>query len=232
MVSIKWGNSLWQLVACSDALTKVILFILLLMSILCWAVFLYKLVLINVKKKQINSALKLIKSGETFEDLRTKVSSFSHTIAGYFLLKNLAFLKQILERMGGRVSLSEREVDLVDYNLNQTIDSIIAKEESYLPILYSCAAVSPLLGLLGTVWGIIYAFMSISERQSADLVTVAPGIAAALITTLAGLLVAIPAVMMYHYLSLQVKHLESQLIYISDRFMWLVHVVFFKQLTV
>ena len=78
-------------------------------------------------------------------------------------------------------------------------------EESYLPFLFTSASVSPLLGLFGTVWGLVHAFIRISEKQSADITTVAPGIAEALITTLAGLLVAVPALVMYHYLIAQIR---------------------------
>ena len=79
------------------------------------------------------------------------------------------------------------------------------------------AAVGPLLGLLGTVWGLVHSFIDISQKQSADIVTVAPGIAEALITTIAGLLVAIPAVMLFYYVLSKVKAIESQLYMIADR---------------
>ena len=67
------------------------------------------------------------------------------------------------------------------------------------------AAVSPLLGLFGTVWGLVHAFVRIGELQTADIATVAPGIAEALITTLAGLMVAIPALVMYHYVANKIR---------------------------
>ena len=83
------------------------------------------------------------------------------------------------------------------------VDAIVVHEESYLPFLSTSAAVAPLLGLFGTVWGLIHAFMRISEKQVADITTVAPGIAEALVTTLAGLFVAIPALIMFNYLNIQ-----------------------------
>jgi biopolymer transport protein TolQ len=97
------------------------------------------------------------------------------------------------------------------------LDEIVHQEESFISILTVSAAVGPLLGLLGTVWGLVHAFMSISQKQSADIVTVAPGIAEALITTIAGLLVAIPAVMLFYYVSGKVKEIEYQLCLLSDR---------------
>ena len=79
------------------------------------------------------------------------------------------------------------------------------------------AAVSPLMGLFGTVWGLIHAFVRIGELQSADIATVAPGIAEALITTLAGLMVAIPALAMYHYVANKIRATERQLFVCADQ---------------
>jgi biopolymer transport protein TolQ len=94
---------------------------------------------------------------------------------------------------------------------------MLLHNEEYLAVLSSSAAVAPLLGLFGTVWGLIHAFIRISETQVADIATIAPGIAEALITTLAGLLVAIPALVMFNYLHTKTRALEQQLITLADR---------------
>ncbi|MBE0567141.1 MAG: MotA/TolQ/ExbB proton channel family protein [Krumholzibacteria bacterium] len=70
--------------------------------------------------------------------------------------------------------------------------------ERYVILLSTSVAISPFLGLLGTVWGIMTSFWDMSEMHSANLTVVAPGIAEALITTVAGLAVAIPAVVFYN----------------------------------
>jgi len=82
------------------------------------------------------------------------------------------------------------------------------------------------LGLLGTVWGLIHAFMNISQQQSADIATVAPGIAEALITTLVGLIVAIPALALYHYLLGQVQVVQMRVQSLSDDIAMVAHKVF------
>jgi biopolymer transport protein ExbB/TolQ len=76
---------------------------------------------------------------------------------------------------------------------------------------------SPYVGLLGTVWGIMNSFLGLSKMQTASIETVAPGIAEALITTIAGLLIAIPALMLFYYVSSKVKEIEYQLYLLSDR---------------
>ena len=60
----------------------------------------------------------------------------------------------------------------------------------------------------GTVWGLIHAFMGIAQQKSADISAVAPGIAEALITTLGGLIIAIPALVMFNYLTSEVRKLK------------------------
>ncbi|KAG1241673.1 hypothetical protein G6F65_023400 [Rhizopus arrhizus] len=70
--------------------------------------------------------------------------------------------------------------------------------ESHLNFLASAGSVSPYIGLLGTVWGIMHAFLGLSNMQQATLASVAPGIAEALIATAIGLFAAIPAVVAYN----------------------------------
>jgi biopolymer transport protein TolQ len=76
----------------------------------------------------------------------------------------------------------------------------IERLERYLMLLSTAVSISPFLGLLGTVWGIMTSFWSMSTMQSATLTVVAPGIAEALVTTIAGLATAIPAVIFYNSL--------------------------------
>src|SRR5690606_39141859 len=101
--------------------------------------------------------------------------------------------------------LSSYDWQHIERNIDQLVDDVLTHEESYLPVLSTSAAIAPLLGLLGTTWGLVHSFMRISEKQTADIATVAPGIAEALVTTFAGLVVAIPALIMYNYLVVQVR---------------------------
>ena len=73
-------------------------------------------------------------------------------------------------------------------------------------VLATTASISPLIGLLGTVWGIMYSFINISSQKAASIDVVAPGIAEALITTLAGLIVAIPAMIGHNFLTGWINH--------------------------
>ncbi|MFQ5772021.1 MAG: MotA/TolQ/ExbB proton channel family protein, partial [bacterium] len=83
--------------------------------------------------------------------------------------------------------------------------------EKHLVFLATTGSVSPFFGLFGTVWGVMSAFLAIGFTGSADLSVVGPGIAEALITTVAGLGAAIPAVIAYNYFVNKLKRLSSEL---------------------
>lgn len=222
------GNSLWMLVAQSDLITKLVLLILLILSIVCWTIFLYKIILLRIKKNQLAHLSKRLSTIDAFDELRALTLAFNDTLPGYFLRKNFSTLKMFLESEPNKAILNERELTSLQQHIEQSLEDILQTEESYLPFLFTSASVSPLLGLFGTVWGLVHAFIRISEKQSADIATVAPGIAEALITTLAGLLVAIPALVMYHYLMSQVRVIERQLFMIADKFNYIVQRLFAK----
>jgi biopolymer transport protein TolQ len=209
------GNSLWQLVYQSDTVSKIVLLILLVMSIACWAVFLGKLAMLRIKEQQFKKNNKKAQTAKSVTDLVDIATHSRNTTAGYFISKNLTFLKEIVSSVGQKINSYEWES--LERNIDNNIEAMISQNEEYLPILSSSAAVAPLLGLFGTVWGLIHAFIRISETQVADIATIAPGIAEALITTLAGLLVAIPALIMYNYLHTKTRALEQQLIILADR---------------
>lgn len=222
------GNSLWLLVQQSDLITKGILLILLGLSIICWAIFLYKIILLRIKRRQLWQMQQQLKDVQTFEEMRVISTTLIDTLPGYFLKKNLGALKSLFEHDATKTHITEKELGYLQQQMEQTLEDLMRTEESYLPFLFTSASVSPLLGLFGTVWGLVHAFIRISEKQSADITTVAPGIAEALITTLAGLLVAVPALVMYHYLTVQVRSIEHQLYNVAERFNWVVQKLFVK----
>ncbi|HEX2978150.1 MAG TPA: MotA/TolQ/ExbB proton channel family protein [Candidatus Babeliales bacterium] len=223
-----YSNPVIQLITQSDAMTKIILLTLLALSIISWALFIYKLILGAARRRQLMQALKDVRRASTFDDLRAVASEHAHTMPGFVITKNLTILKTILETRQSFTPLSDRELEIVEGDLEQSVGDVLHTEESYLPFFAAIAAVSPLLGLFGTVWGLIHSFVRISEKQTADIPTIAPGIAEALITTLAGLMVAIPALMMFHYLSTRVRTLEYYLYNLTDRLVFSVNTLFLK----
>ncbi len=92
----------------------------------------------------------------------------------------------------------ESQFLIVKDQIEKTVNEEVSGNDRYLVLLAITGSVCPLLGLLGTVWGITRAFMDIGKMGQASLNVVAPGIAEALVTTIWGIAVAIPAVIAYN----------------------------------
>ena len=106
-----------------------------------------------------------------------------------------------------------RGIDVQDYEF--ILKEITIKEtspyESRLNLLASVISISPMLGLLGTVTGMIRAFTNISKYGTGDAAIVADGIAEALLTTAAGLMIAIPVIVIYNYLNRRLEKMENEI---------------------
>jgi len=113
---------------------------------------------------------------------------------------------------GGRKNLlSIKALEHIKRTLESAVASQSIKLESGLISLALAVSGAPFLGLLGTVWGVMSAFSLVARAGHADLATMAPGVAAALITTVAGLLVAIPSMFGYNYLVHNLRVLTVEL---------------------
>jgi len=107
-----------------------------------------------------------------------------------------------------RVQLSKTGVESA---LERTIAAEMRKLESNLVNLATASTLAPFIGLFGTVWGVLGAFQALGREGNANLETLAPGVATALVTTIFGLVVAIPATAMYNHLAGNISHLSSQM---------------------
>ena len=209
----------WQLVMQADIMTKFVLFTLFCVSVFCIWIVICKFLAIYRQKAAMIEMQKKIRSAESIEKLISIGKKYRETAGGRFLLQGLTELKNAV---GSRGKLSAKEYDYFQMMLDQSLDSVLAEEDRYMPVLSTSAAVAPLTGLFGTVWGLVHAFVDISRSKSADISVVAPGIAEALTTTLAGLIVAIPALVFFHYFSNEMRKLESKLLGISDKLSYVV----------
>lgn len=211
------AQTMWHLIKQSDAMTMTVLLVLLGMSIFSWVIFFYKMLLWRVKKRQLTQMAGLMKHSSTLDDVLAMATQHNDTLPGLYILRILSSLKLALEKKNAGHQLTDRDWSFFEYTVGQTTDEFLIKESKIVPVVGACMTISPLLGLFGTVWGLVISFMDISRHQSADITAVAPGIAMALITTIAGLLVAIPAAFIFYYLQLQLKSIESKLVTIGDR---------------
>ena len=104
-------------------------------------------------------------------------------------------------------------IDVQDYEfiLKEVTNQETSPYEKRLNLLASVISISPMLGLLGTVTGMIRAFTNISKYGAGDAAIVADGIAEALLTTAAGLMIAIPVIVIYNYLNRRLEKMENEI---------------------
>jgi biopolymer transport protein TolQ len=112
---------------------------------------------------------------------------------------------------GRRKHVSFKGMEHVKRTLERSVAQESLKLESGLILLAIAVSGAPFLGLLGTVWGVMSAFGHVAMAGRADLLTLAPGVAAALVTTVAGLLVAIPSMFGYNWLVHNLRVMTVQL---------------------
>src|SRR3954470_5256557 len=103
-------------------------------------------------------------------------------------------------RLGIAEKITPAQMHAVNAAMERTVGETALGLESQMILLATAVSGSPFLGLLGTVWGVMETFTGVAESGSANLAAMAPGVSAALITTVTGLLVAIPAMFGYNYL--------------------------------
>jgi biopolymer transport protein TolQ len=119
------------------------------------------------------------------------------------------------------------DIESIERALSRARTTAITEMESKIPFLATTASAAPFIGLFGTVWGIMNSFRSIGAKGAANLATVAPGIAEALIATALGLVAAIPAVMAYNYFSRRIKVLAADMDNFASDFLNIIRRRFF-----
>ena len=101
--------------------------------------------------------------------------------------------------------LCEAEFEAVEVALETQVSEEIKKLESKIGLLATFVSLSPFLGLFGTVWGVMMAFCGVAIAGKSDFTALAPGVAGALLTTVAGLVVAVPSLVGYNFINGKIK---------------------------
>jgi biopolymer transport protein TolQ len=217
------GTSIVQLIAESSPVAKAILVILALFSVMSWAVILYKWIAFGQAKRQSDSFLDVFRRSNKFSEVQAVCKSLSGSpLVGMFQAGYAELTAQLRQGApAGPAAPSNpgpsanrptlKSLTAVDRSLMRASAIEVNKLEKYIPLLATTASVAPFIGLFGTVWGIMAAFLGISSGGSSNLEQVGPGIAEALIATAFGLAAAIPAVMGYNSLSNRVKLFASEM---------------------
>ncbi len=127
-----------------------------------------------------------------------------------------------------RRTLSPLQINAVRNAAEREIADQCMRMEKRMGLLATTVSASPMLGLLGTVWGVLDAFSSMATQGAANLSAVAPGIASALMTTVVGLIVALPSAVGYNLIAGQLKEMTVELDNFGDEFLSEIQRVFVR----
>ncbi|MBX2826441.1 MAG: protein TolQ [Gammaproteobacteria bacterium] len=208
--------SFLHLILDASIFVQAVMLILAIASVLSWA-------LILGKSRQLSKARR---QADDFEQDFWSSSDISSTYSQLAMRRGtLSGLERIFEAgfsEFGRLRRKTSNDEVIMEGSSRAMRIAVSREtdviEQHLPVLATVGSVSPYIGLLGTVWGIINSFTALGNVQQATLAMVAPGIAEALIATAIGLIAAIPAVIFYNRFSTEVDRLLNRYDNFSDEF--------------
>lgn len=197
----------WELVTTSSPATKIVLLILVFFSLVSWFLILYKSVEFRRVRKLGDRFFEELERTSRLEDAYHAVMKLPPSPFGRLLKEGINFFSELRpgalqdEDRTSIVTLTSTQLEVLRMQLAKEIGAERDLMARYIPWLATFGSVSPLLGLLGTVLGVMDAFIGIASGGSGNISAVAPGVAEALVTTVVGLAVAIPAVIAYNILA-------------------------------
>jgi len=201
---------------------KVVMAILLSFSIISWAMILLKFQYLRKAEKESLAFLQVFRKTKDADELLASANKMKFSPVATLFIEGHREAEGIIKTLpGGKVADADRAliVEEVERSLQITTQDEIGYMERYMAFLGTTGTVGPLLGLFGTVWGIMDAFYGIGLKGSGDIGALAPGLAEALINTTGGLFVAIPAVIAYNYFSEKIKDMATRMDSFSIEFM-------------
>lgn len=199
--------SVWDLILTqSEPLPLAVMICLVVISVLSWTVILSKWKVFKAAAENNRQFLKEFRAAPDLVSVATGVRR--HPLSPLVSLFEFGF-EEVDRQVKRRGTLANKLA--LERSLQLGTSEAMAKLERSLNWLATAATVSPFIGLLGTVWGIIDAFASLGTSGGASLSAVGPGISEALVTTALGLFAAIPAAVAYNYFSHQLREMGARL---------------------
>ncbi len=196
----------------SDPVGQVIVVVLIIFSIFAWSVMLGKNSELNKLRslnhqfdRRLREERKVLDLPESFRNMRhiPYADCFADAIEAYWRAAAIG-------QEQGEDSLRAR-LEHAENAISRALARQILRYEENMIWLATMVSVAPFMGLLGTVWGVMESFTAVSVMQSASIQTLAPGVSSALLTTVAGLVVAIPSVVGYNALLNKTRTLTTEI---------------------
>ena len=208
---LQGGADIVALLGTTGFISRIVLLILLMFSIGSWAVILSKLLLFRKIRQESEAFWQVFEKAQSLPEIRGARETLRFTPlmpvfeAGYEMIDPAA------AAAGHTVQTQVATITMVERVLHRASAAQISLMESRMTLLATTAAVTPFIGLFGTVWGVMGSFAGLGNNTVTTLNAVGPGIAEALIATAAGLFAAIPAVVAYNFFVAEIRRLGGQL---------------------
>jgi biopolymer transport protein TolQ len=199
------GGEVVDMISNTGPVAKLILLVLLVFSLISWAIILTKWSLLRRARTQSGRFVRAFRKAQRLQDIAAVADQFKPSpLVGVFQGGYEEYRRQ------ASISGGLRSVVSIQRGMQIGASEEITRLERNVPWLAITAAVTPFVGLFGTVWGIIDAFHGLGTAGAATLRAVAPGISEALITTAAGLAAAIPAVIAYNLIGASIREFAAR----------------------
>ncbi|SLN49913.1 protein TolQ [Pseudooctadecabacter jejudonensis] len=207
--------TMWALFARATITVKIVMIMLIVASIWCWAVIVDKFIQYRKARTEARIFDEAFWSGNPLDELFDRIGANPSGPSEKIFAAGMLEWRRSHRQDGGLIAGATARID-------RNMDVAIAKEterlQRGLTVLATVGSAAPFIGLFGTVIGIMNSFIEIAEQQNTNLAVVAPGIAEALLATGLGLLAAIPAVIYYNKLSADADRITSGYEAFADEF--------------
>ena len=201
----------------ASPLVQIVMLILLSMSIASWAIIVQRTKILIAARMVSEQFEERFWSGIDLNRLYQECSNRRDELSGLEQIFYSGF-KEFARLHNSGLKNQEMIMDGTYRAMRVSLSREIDELETHLPVLATIGSISPYIGLFGTVWGIMHAFIALSAVKNASLAMVAPPIAEALIATAMGLFAAIPAVVAYNRFSTKVERLDNEYVNFMDEF--------------
>jgi len=205
LLAVFVGGEIVDMISNTGAVAKLVLLALLGFSLISWAIILTKWSLLRQARAQSGRFVRAFRKAQRLQDIAAVATQFRPSpLVGVFEGGFEEYKRQVVS------SGTLRNLTAIQRGMQIGASEEITRLERNMAWLAITAAVTPFVGLFGTVWGIIDAFHGLGTAGAATLRAVAPGISEALITTAAGLAAAIPAVIAYNLIGASIREFAAR----------------------
>lgn len=199
--------SVWGMYSHADIVVKLVMIGLVLASVVTWSIFFRKVTMLITYNRRLQREQRQLAAVRSLNEASTIAKAFDANSISVTLINEAQNERELSQGSEDNEGIKER----TGFRLERRVAGVgryLGRGNGFLATI---GAISPFVGLFGTVWGIMNSFIGIAQSQTTNLAVVAPGIAEALLATGIGLVAAIPAVVIYNVFSRMIGNYKAGL---------------------